>query len=435
MDKAKKTASEFLGKYRMDYRDIDIKENVKVFLDEMQRGLEGQKSTLDMIPTFISVISDIPADKPVVVIDAGGTNFRCATVRFNKQKEPIIENLKKHMMPGVQSEVSKDEFFEAIADYIRDIAGASEKIGFCFSYPTEILPSKDGKLIRFSKEIKIKDVQGQIIGQNLNLAMGKIGLGGNKRIVILNDTVASLLGGVRHNNRIFSGYIGFILGTGTNCCYVEKNSNIKKRNDLDLSGSQIINTESGGFNRCKMGQLDVLFDKSTNNPGAQKFEKMISGAYLGSLCLLTVQTASGDGLFSKNTADAVLQIKELGTKQVNDFMYHPYGDNVLAGICKKGKQRDVRILYHIIDRLIERAAKLTAINLSVMAIKSDCDTSPDRPICIVAEGTTFYSLKGLKSRVEFYLKQYLEEELEIYHDIISVENATLIGAAIAGLTN
>jgi hexokinase len=96
---------------------------------------------------------------------------------------------------------------------------------------------------------------------------------------------------------------------------------------------------------------------------------------------------------------------------------------------------DAITLYYIADRITERAARLTAINLSAMAIKSGQGTDPTRPICIVAEGTTFYQMKGMKNRVEFYLKQYLENKMGIFYDIISVENATLIGSAIAGLTN
>jgi hexokinase len=85
--------------------------------------------------------------------------------------------------------------------------------------------------------------------------------------------------------------------------------------------------------------------------------------------------------------------------------------------------------------MVERAAKLTAINLSSAAIKCGKGRSPSRPVCIVAEGTTFYHLRSLKHKVEFYLTQYLTKEKDIYYDIVNVENATLIGAAIAGLTN
>ncbi|MCE5341459.1 MAG: hypothetical protein LLF92_10115 [Planctomycetaceae bacterium] len=435
MNETKKTALAFLKKYQMAHQDIDIDENVKVFIDEMQKGLEGQKSSLDMIPTFIEVKNDIPVDKSVIVIDAGGTNFRCASVSFNEKKEPIIENLQKHIMPGVEKEVTKEEFFDTMAYYIRDIINISAKIGFCFSYPTEILPTKDGKLLRFAKEIKIKQVLGQTIGQNLNCGLQRIGLSPDKQAIILNDTVASLLSGVNYKNRMFSGYIGFILGTGTNCCYIEKNGNIKKRSDLELSDSQIINCESGGFGKFQLGEIDTAFDKSTSNPGVHVFEKFISGAYLGALCLLTLQIAANDGLFSKNTADEIANLKNLGTIEINEFMYYPYGYNRLASICKKGQGGDMQLVYYICDSIIERAAKLSAINISAVAVKSACTTSPDKPLCIVAEGTTFYHLKGLKSRTEYYLKQYLENQCGISYDIINVDNATLIGAAIAGLTN
>jgi len=44
-------------------------------------------------------------------------------------------------------------------------------------------------------------------------------------------------------------------------------------------------------------------------------------------------------------------------------------------------------------------------------------------------------LKSLKTKVEYYLKSFLEEKHNRFLEIVSVKNATLIGAAIAGLTN
>jgi hexokinase len=434
MDKIKRNVVRFLKTYQMDHLDVDFEKNLGDFIKEMQRGLAGRKSSLDMIPTYIEVGAEVPANKRVIVADAGGTNFRVATVYFDNQKKAVIENLRLFKMPGVERELSKTEFFNIIAGYLKDVADAAKNIGFCFSYAVEMLPSKDGRLIRFSKEIKAPQVEGQIIGENLNRAM-VAGMSSDKHIVLLNDTVVTLLAGVGWRNKAYSSYIGFILGTGTNCCYIESNANVKKQKNLDPTQSQIINTESGGFSRCHRGKIDTAYDKTTTNPGVHKLEKMISGAYLGPVFLCTAQKACDEGLFSDAVAEKLTRVSVLDTKDMNEFMQYPYGDNLLAKICKNGDSDDALKLYHIADRLTERAAKVTAINLSAMAIRSGNGTDPTRPVCIVAEGTTFYQMKTLKPRVEFYLKQHLENKHGIYTEIISVENATLIGSAIAGLTN
>ena len=316
------------------------------------------------------------------------------------------------------------------------VVNISSRVSFCFSYPTEILPSKDGRLIRFCKEVKAKQVEGELIGENLVTAIEAAGYEGAKRIVILNDTVATLLAGISaFPNRVFESYIGFILGTGSNCCYIESNRNIRKRADLEPNREQVVNVESGSFGKAPRGKIDLKLDELTIDPGSYTFEKMFSGGYLGSLCLKTLWEAGGQGLFSQKVTEELLAIKDFETKDVNSFMRFPQGNSPLAVICKKGNQQDCAAVWYVLDALIARAAKFTAILLASTVLKTDKGKNPYTPVCITAEGTTFYELKSLKTKVEFYLKSFLEEKHNRFFEIVSVENATLIGAAIAGLTN
>lgn len=434
MSDARKKAVDFLCACEMDVDNIDFDRHVTLFLEQMEHGLADRESSLEMIPTYLEAGNAVPVNERVIVADAGGTNFRVATVFFDNHKNPVIENLQKFSMPATDRELSSEAFFDAMAGYFKDVLDVTDKIGFCFSYPVEILPNKDGRVIRFVKEIKAPEVVGQLVNENLNAAFARLGLRSDKKIVLLNDTVATLLAGVDFRNRQFSSYVGFILGTGTNCSYVENNANITGMEAMDASRGQIINTESGGMAQAHRGKVDIAFDASTNNPGVHKFEKMISGAYLGELFLWAARQAAEDGLLSASVAEALRQMADLETRDLNDFMSYPYGDNPLAAICKSSED-DCRFLYVIADRLIDRAAKLSAINLSAMALKSGCGTDPTRPICIIADGTTFYQMKTLKSRVEFYLKEYLENQRGVYTDIVHIENAPVVGAAIAGLTN
>jgi hexokinase len=437
VEEVKARVTDFLNKNDMNPAHIEMDKTCQIFLKEMERGLATEQSSLAMLPTYIEIEREIPLNKPVIVMDAGGTNFRVATVSFEQDGNSKIENFKLSSMPGVKQQVSKDKFFKTMEGYLDEVIDKSENIGFCFSYPIEIFPNKDGKVLYFSKEIKADEVAGNMIGENLNAAISSSGNGGKKNIILLNDTVATLLAGRADvKGMSFETYIGFILGTGTNCSYIELNKNITKTKDLDLTKSQIVNVESGGFDKAPQGKIDKDFDQSSNCPGMYTFEKMISGAYLGPLCLWTVRAAAEEGLLSKDSAEKLKEIKEISTKDVNDFMSYPQGrGGPLSSALKTASQDDLATTYYLIDRLIERAAKLTAINLSSAAIKSGKGHNPCRPVCIVAEGTTFYQLKSLKQRVEYYLKDYLVSQKGIFYEIINVENATLIGAAIAGLTN
>lgn len=428
---------EFLEKYGMYHEDLSIQKTCDVFLDDMANGLAGEDSSLAMLPTYLDIERELPQDKPVIVMDAGGTNFRVATIRFQNEGTPEIADFRVFPMPGVKKEVSKEHFFGVMAGYIADIVDKSNHIGFCFSFPAKMFPNKDGRVLYFPKEIKAEEVVGQMIGENLNAAISESTNTSDKAIILLNDTVATLLAGRgQAGGSRYESFIGFILGTGTNTAYVEQNSNITKAEGLDSSKGQIVNVESGGFGKAPRSQIDEQFDAASASPGVHKFEKMISGAYLGPLCLEALQTAAREGLFSQVTSEKLLALPETTTKDISDFMSSPEGTgHPLGDALAEASTEEVATAYYLVDALIERAAKLTAANLSSAAIKCDKGHNPCRPVCIVAEGTTFYHLKTLQQKVEYYLKQYLVDQQHIYYEVVEVENATLIGAAIAGLTN
>lgn len=426
----------FLKKYNMHYDDIDLNKCCKEFIDEMNKGLEGKDSSLMMLPTYISIEGDVPTNKPIIVMDAGGTNFRVAVVYFNENKAPIIGDFNIYPMPGTKGAISKEEFFNTIADYLMPVINKSDRIGFCFSFPTDIMPNKDGKLIHFNKEVTIGNMTGVYICDSISQVLKARGCKDVKKFVLINDTVATLLGGIAsNNNRVFDSYIGFILGTGTNTCYIEENNNITKINlSSEKSSSMAINMESGGYSKMPMGEFDKAFDSTTINPGKQTYEKKISGVYQGSVITFTINQAIKDGLFSEEFAERFAGIEVVSMRNIDDFCFYPYGDNVLADCCDKN-ENDMFNLYYIIDASFERAAKMVTVNLSSIILKTGKGKNPNKPVCIVAEGTTFYKSKLFKYKLDYYIKDFLENDKGIHCEFMKAENTTLTGTAIAGLLN
>jgi len=428
---------DFLRQNSMHFADIDIEACVGIFHSEMQKGLEGIDSSLRMIPTYIETDRAVEFGKPVIAIDAGGTNLRIAVIRFNETTGPVIEKFSKYQMPGFEKEISKKDFFKTIAGYLAPVINDSEKIGFCFSYPTEIFPDKDGKLLRWSKEIKAKEVEGEMIGENLLSALSDMGFSDRKKVILLNDTVATLLAGMTAGtSRLYDSYIGFILGTGTNCSYIEQNENIiKKSSELIPGKNQIINIESGAFGLAPRGIIDREFDSFTTDPGQYLFEKMISGGYIGPLSLFVLKKAAEASLFTRKFRDSIGILENLSTVELNEFLMDPFGNSVLAKICRESAGDGLKDVFALCMQLIERAAKLTAVNISSVLLKTDKGHSAHKPVCITADGSTLYHLKWLKTNVEYYLKDYLVNRHKRHCELVSIDNATLTGAAIAGLIN
>lgn len=426
-----KTVDKFLKEHKLESEDIYIQEIVDEITLEMLNGLEGKESSLRMIPTYIEADNKFLTDVPVVAIDAGGTNFRAALVNINREGKLEVSNMISTRMPGLEGEISSDEFFQTIAGYIKPIAQKADRIGFCFSYPTEIFPDKDGKLLQFCKEVQAPEVVGQLIGKNLLKTLGTP----DKQIVLLNDTVATLLAGKSASTcRDYDSFIGYILGTGTNTCYIERNSNIVKNPGLDPNKSQIINIESGNFGRAPRTDLDLAFDNTTINPGNYTFEKMFSGGYFGGLCLLSLKAATIEGVFTRLTSNLIMFLNELSSEDVNNFLSKRSSGRGPLYSCMSHKNDEEKCI-KIIESLIDRSAKLVAANLAAVVLKTNKGKSADRPILITIEGTIYYKLQNLRSQFEIYFREYLSGEKLRYFELTEVQQSSLVGAALAAMIN
>ncbi|MEI3101352.1 MAG: hypothetical protein V8T45_05995 [Oscillospiraceae bacterium] len=286
-------AHDFLAKHHMEPERIVPAELAGAMVEDMRRGLKGEKSSLPMIATYLSNDGTVPEGACAAVIDAGGTNFRSALVRFTRDGYQV-EDLGRWKMPGIDKPCTWNEFIAFTADHIQHLMDRTDVIGFCFSYNAEITPDMDGKVKRIDKEVVISGCENQLVAASLKEELSRRGIEG-KKIVILNDTAAALLGGtVTLDKSAYSGFIGQISGTGTNTCTSVPREMIEK---LGLKGSRgmLVNLESGMYNGIESGDFDLLLDRESNNPGDKDFEKKTAGVYLGELCRLMLLAAGEEG--------------------------------------------------------------------------------------------------------------------------------------------
>ena len=426
------TPEEFLESNGFVSAGLDRDAMIDSFLKEMDAGLAGRDSSLAMIPAYLSPYGEVEKDTPVTVLDAGGTNLRGAVITIKSDGTFPIERKEREQMPGFAAEVDNDTFYGTFAKHCERLSAhaASKAVGFCFSYPAEAAPNGDNKLLYLTKEIKAPGVVGQWVGAELAKRLREK----PSKLVLLNDTVATLLAGKATEKDVkYSSYIGFILGTGTNVAYLEKNSNIKKLAGLP-EGHMIINAESGAFDKVEQSEFDKAMDSKLQKPGFHKFEKMIAGAYLGLVGLEIFKAAAKAGFFSAEAAKAVGALDTLENMDFDNFCAQCAGprpnplDAVFATPADRAMARRLGV------PVFERAAVLTAIHLAAFIIKTGCGADPSSPVCVNVDGSTYYKTRAID--FQGTVKRELDAMLgprNVSYAITGVDDAPMVGAAVAAL--
>ncbi|WP_297717277.1 hexokinase family protein [Intestinimonas sp.] len=423
----------FLRTYGLDPALVDVDACARAFQADMERGLRGDPDAwMMMLPTYLSLDGDIPRDTPTIVIDAGGTNFRIGLVTITDHG-PVVEGLRVFPMPGSQEPITWETFVDQVSDAILPLTDRSRRVGFCFSYAAEILPNRDGRVLNLSKQVQISGSAGKELGRDLSAALAAKGAEG-VAFVVLNDTVAALLGGVAAlGEEHFDGYIGLIYGTGVNTCYVERREQLGKVTTPWDRDTMLINMESARFDGVPMSAFDRALDENSVDPGLCHYEKMVSGRYQGELVWRALRQGAADGLFSSGLSDFLTGLEGLTMVQADAFAARPYGENLLAAAC--GGEEDREMLYTVIDRVVERSARLVCANLAGILLQTGSGQHIHRPACVVAEGSTFYKGHLFRGKLERLCGSYITGTLGRHLAFRQVADANLVGTAAAALLN
>ncbi len=395
--------------------DLSVDE-LKVVANELQErieeGLRTDNQEILAIPTHVTPKLDI-AEERVLALDWGGTNFRAAVVEYKGEKATILEQV-KHPLSKVETKgFNQERLFETFAAYIGELKTLDErvtKIGYCFSYPAASRLNGDAVLLRWTKGLDIPDMLGKPVGKSLVEYLNN-----NKNIhttftdiKVINDTVACLFSGlteVKPDGRPYDSYIGLILGTGTNMACLMPLDKIEKLNNKSTELIPV-NMESGNFCPTCFMAVDDLVDAVSNNKGSQRFEKAVSGGYLGQIFRMTFLHEKIKSSFDGG--------------DLSHIVNHP----------SEHKPEHVAVANWIFGR----SAMLAAASLAGISQVLVAQNPAVKDICLSVDGSVFWS-NDYRYQVEAQLKELLPQGVKLtIVDKERMQDPNLIGSAIAALS-
>lgn len=384
--------------------DARALEEVRAALRErMAQGLTVDGAEISMIPTFLAP-PRLATGGEALAVDAGGTHLRAARVRLHPGGGgEILGKVAQLPLPGAvgRPAATSQEFLEAHLDLLESVGARShDPLGYCFSYPIRSLPGGDAILERWTKEVRVDGLVGQPVGAMLSQAARRRGLDLGP-IVVLNDTIATLLAGSLNPGFDPASAVGLIVGTGTNMGSYLELTRIGKLAPAAAGRHErmALNFESGAFSPPGLGPADQALDERSINPGRQRFEKAISGAYLGALFDAS-RRLLGLQLVSEATSALVSRL----------------------AVEEQGRESELA------RALLRRAADLVA---AALAATHDLLGS-DRDLHVNAEGTLFWRGPGFAERVDQTLAALLQER-GCRGRFTQGEGANFLGSARAAL--
>ncbi|XP_030271472.1 hexokinase HKDC1 isoform X1 [Sparus aurata] len=415
--------------YAMRLHDDQLKDISARFQAEMKKGLSAESNAaaaVKMLPTHVRSTPDGTEKGQFVALDLGGSKFKVLQVKVREgmgirrggvEMEEKIYPIPKELLSGRGTELF-DHVSESLKDFLHEKNISLEKkhpLAFTFSFPCEHSKLDQGLLVNWSKNYRVRGLQGKDVVKTLREAIDRTGGMNVEVLAMVNDTVATMM---------TCGFddqycdVGLIIGTGTNACYMEGLRNV------DLvegdEGRMCINTEWGGFGddgalNDYITEFDREVDAASNNPGKQIFEKMVSGMYLGELVRLVVLKMAKRGkLFDGQVSDALRTTGKITTAHVAAMEQYKTGLNntrdILTELDLNPSPDDCVAVQHISTIVSFRSSNLVAAGLAAILsrIKRNRNLRTLR-ITVGVDGTVYKTHPQYPKRLHKVVRRLLPE--------------------------
>ncbi|XP_060845114.1 hexokinase type 2-like [Rhopalosiphum padi] len=367
----------------------------------IRNGLGKETNSSSVVKCYVTYVQDLPNGTErgkFLALDLGGTNFRVLLIELGDKNHFHMDfeifKVPSQIQTGHGTELF-DHIAKCLAEFVNKYNVDSKKalpLGFTFSFPLRQVGLTKGFLNSWTKGFNCSGVVGEDVVRLLKEAIKR-----RKDVQIdvcgiLNDTTGTLMSCAWKTPNT---KIGLIVGTGCNACYVEKVENVELFDGDKIKPHVIVNTEWGAFGDD--GKLDAVrtkydreIDEDSLNPGQQRFEKMISGMYMGEIVRLAiVDLANQNKLFEGKLSEQMKTKGAFCTSFVSDIESDiaNYG-NTWKVLSEMGindpSLADCANVRYICECVSSRSAHLVSAGLAVILNKMD-----EKSVTIGVDGSVY----------------------------------------------
>jgi hexokinase len=326
--------------------------------------------------------------------------------------------------------------FDVIASSVERVVGdgAGEDarrplpLGFAYSFPARLERIDRAFALPLTKGWSLAGLEGWDVAGLLQAALARRGLGQVTVSAVANDTVAALaLASYRARGRDAAARpaeVGLILGTGTNQA-------------ADLPGHGIRNLESGNFDGVGgvAASWDVALDRELADPppGAQRFEKMAAGRYLGEILRRILEDLGRSTRLFRWSATALgapfaldsVHLSRMAGDRSDD---RPATAALLRGLGVPSTRAERRALGDLARGVARRSARLVAAGLLGALTFIDRDLVAAHTIAV--DGSLYGGYPGFDRMVRDGFRELAGAERARRLRLAYVKDSTGAGAAV-----